>query len=162
FGFDEIFVYPAMSDQGEAAGGVLQYLAERDGMATWLSKRERFTNLFLGRDYGDRADEMFVAAGAQRVAASNVPEAAAKLIADGKIVGTYMGRMEYGPRALGARSIMAAATDRRINDWLNQRLDRTEFMPFAPVVRAERVKDVFALPDSLLYTARYMTVTCNI
>ena len=41
-------------------------------------------------------------------------------------------------RALGARSIMAAAVDRKINDWLNQRLERTEFMPFAPVVRKER------------------------
>jgi carbamoyltransferase len=56
---------------------------------------------------------------------------------------------------------MAAATYRPINDWLNKRLDRTEFMPFAPVVRAERVNEVFELPDSLLYTARYMTVTCN-
>ena len=70
--------------------------------------------------------------------------------------------MEYGPRALGARSIMARATDRAINDWLNKRLDRTEFMPFAPVVRAERVDELFQLPPSLHYTANFMTVTCDV
>ena len=68
------------------------------------------------------------------------------LIAEGRTVGTYLGRMEYGPRALGARTIMARAVDRSINDWLNKKLDRTDFMPFAPVVLAERAKDLFDLP----------------
>ncbi|MGH6816999.1 MAG: carbamoyltransferase C-terminal domain-containing protein, partial [Hyphomicrobiaceae bacterium] len=162
FPFREVFVYPAMSDQGEAAGGVLQYLAERDGMPAWLARRSRFANLYFGYDYMAQADSFFDAAGMSNVAAGNVAEAAARLVAEGKIVGTYMGRMEYGPRALGARSILAAATDRTINDTLNKRLDRTEFMPFAPVVRAERAQDVFELPDSLLYTACYMTVTCDV
>ena len=57
---------------------------------------------------------------------------------------------------------MAAPVDRTINDWLNRRLDRTEFMPFAPVVREERCADVFTLPRSLYYAARYMTVTCDV
>lgn len=161
-GFDEVFVYPAMSDQGEAAGGALEYLLKRDGLATWLSKRSRFGNLYFGRDYMPGADDVFRAAGMVAVAGGNVAEAAAQLIADGKIVGTYLGRGEYGPRALGARSIMAAPTDRGINDWLNTRLDRTEFMPFAPVVMEERTKDVFLMPDALMYTGRYMTVTCDV
>ena len=162
FPFEEIFVCPAMSDQGEAEGGVLEYLLERDGMRTWLSKRERWGNLYLGRDYMSEADAVFEKGGAQRVASGDVAETAAKLIIDGGIVGTYLGRCEYGPRALGARSIMAAPTDRTINDTLHKRLDRTEFMPFAPVVREERVQDVFELPRSLHYTARYMTVTCDV
>ena len=54
------------------------------------------------------------------------------LMAD-RVVGWYQGRMEYGPRALGNRTILAAATDAKINDVLNARLQRTEFMPFAPV-----------------------------
>ncbi|MBL8589501.1 MAG: hypothetical protein JNK46_13290 [Methylobacteriaceae bacterium] len=162
FPFEEVFVYPAMSDQGEAAGGALQFLYERDGLATWLTKRQRFGDLYYGRDYMAGADAVFRAAGMRAVASDNVAAAAAALVAEGKIVGTYLGRGEYGPRALGARSIMAAPTERAINDWLNKRLDRTEFMPFAPVVRAERAQEVFRLPDSLMYTARFMTVTCDV
>jgi carbamoyltransferase len=54
------------------------------------------------------------------------------LLARGKIVGWFQGRMEFGPRALGARSILVHPTDPTVNDWLNKRLHRTEFMPFAP------------------------------
>jgi len=161
FSLQEIFVYPAMSDQGEAAGGALQFLLERDGLQTWLEKRRRFGDLCYGRDYAGEADKIFLA-GARRVAGENVAEAAAEFIAQGKIVGTYLGRGEYGPRALGARSIMASPRDRAINDWLNKRLDRTDFMPFAPVVREERYADVFDLPPELRYSASYMTVTCNV
>ena len=57
---------------------------------------------------------------------------------------------------------MASPVDRKINDWLNQRLERTEFMPFAPVVRKERCGDLFDLPQSLMYTAQFMNVTCNV
>ena len=91
-----------------------------------------------------------------------VVEAAARMLAERRILGLYLGRCEYGPRALGARTIMASPADRSINDWLNKRLDRTEFMPFAPVVRDARVNEAFDLPRALHYTARYMTVTCNV
>lgn len=162
FDFEEIFVYPAMSDQGEGAGGALHYLLERDGAEKWLSERQRFGNLYYGRNYMGQADEAFRAAGMVQFANGDIAARAAALIAEGKILGTYLGRGEYGPRALGARSIMAAPGERAINDWLNKRLDRTEFMPFAPVVMEEHTKDVFDLPDSLFYTARYMTVTCDV
>ncbi len=167
FALDEIFVYPAMSDQGEGAGGVLEYLLQRDGASHWLAQRAPFANVYLGRDYMAGADDVFHAGGATaEVSASagrnDLVPRIAELIAQGKIVGTYLGRGEYGPRALGARSIIAAAVDRSINDWLNKRLDRTEFMPFAPVVRKERCAELFDLPQSLMYTAQFMTVTCNV
>ena len=69
----------------------------------------------------------------------------AKLVADGKIVGWFQGRMEYGPRALGNRSVIARATDASINKWLNERMRRTEFMPFAPSCLYERADDVFEI-----------------
>jgi carbamoyltransferase len=167
FPFKEIFVYPAMSDQGEAAGGALEYLLQRDGLETWLANRSTLADVYLGRDYTAGADDVFRAAGAEAVLTApggdgELAQRCAELIVEGKTVGTYLGRGEYGPRALGARSIMAAAVDRRINDWLNQRLERTEFMPFAPVVRQERCADLFDLPQSLMYTAQFMTVTCNV
>ncbi|MBN8939164.1 MAG: hypothetical protein J0H01_06720 [Rhizobiales bacterium] len=162
FDLDEIFVYPAMSDQGEADGGVLEYLLARDGLETWLKQRERLTTVYRGRDYEAAVEASFTAGGAARRPVADPIEEAASLIAAGQIVGTYLGRMEYGPRALGARSIMASPVDRSINDWLNKRLDRTDFMPFAPVVRAERARDLFLLPESLIYTANFMTVTCDV
>ncbi len=162
FPFEEVFVYPAMSDQGEAAGGVLQFLLERDGLAAFLARREKFGNLYFGRDYTAEADEAFIRGGATRIASDGVVEAAARMLAERRILGLYLGRGEYGPRALGARTIMASPADRSINDWLNKRLERTEFMPFAPVVRDARVDEAFELPPALHYTARYMTVTCNV
>jgi carbamoyltransferase len=162
FPLDEVFVFPAMSDQGQADGGVLDFLLARDGLETWSARRAPLAHVYRGGDYMGDADAAFARGGAKRIAESDVAEATAAVIAEGGIVGTYLGRMEYGPRALGARSIMARATDRAINDWLNQRLDRTEFMPFAPVVRAERVDELFRLPKSLHYTANFMTVTCDV
>ena len=162
FPFDEVFVYPAMSDQGEPAGGVLQLLMERDGLGTFLARREKFGNLYFGRDFMAGADAVFLRGGAALVVSEGVVEVAARMLAERRILGLYLGRCEYGPRALGARSIMASPADRSINDWLNKRLDHTEFMPFAPVVRDARVNEAFDLPPALLYTARYMTVTCNV
>lgn len=162
FPLDEVFVFPAMSDQGQADGGVLDFLLARDGPETWSARRAPLGNVYRGRDYMGDADAAFARGGAKRIAERDLAEATARIIAEGGIVGTFLGRMEYGPRALGARSIMARATDRSINDWLNKRLDRTDFMPFAPVVRGERVDDLFLLPRSLRYTANFMTVTCDV
>ena len=61
----------------------------------------------------------------------------AALIAAGKVVARFDGRMEYGPRALGNRSILYHAKEPEVNQWLNQRLGRTEFMPFAPATLIE-------------------------
>ena len=65
----------------------------------------------------------------------------AKLIYENKIVAFYTGRMEYGPRALGNRSIIYAPIDPTANDWLNKKLNRSEFMPFAPVTIIEHIKE---------------------
>jgi carbamoyltransferase len=150
-----------MSDQGEADGGILEYLLHRDGLETFLSQRERLSTVYRGRDYSADVERVF-ASGAVKRQRPDVIEDAADIIVSGGTVGTYLGRMEYGPRALGARSIMASPVDAGINDWLNKKLDRSDFMPFAPVVRAERVNDLFELPASLHYTAQFMTVTCNV
>ena len=161
---DEIFIYPAMGDQGLSAGGVLQYLLERDGLATWLKKRERLRCLYLGRDYDEKAEGAMKEAGAEKIphAPSSLEEKIAALLDEGRIIGLCAGRMEYGPRALGARSILSAPTDPDVNDWLNKRLSRTEFMPFAPVVLAERAEEIFHLRPSMLYAARFMTITCDV
>ncbi len=159
---DEIFVYPAMSDQGLAAGGVHQYLCERDGLTSWLGHGRRFETLYFGRDYTGVVDKHFAATADLERLPGAPAETAARLIGQDKAVAIYSHGMEYGPRALGARSIMASATDKNINDILNARLERSEFMPFAPVVAADDADTLFDIGRVTREASRFMTVTCNV
>src|SRR4051794_36990108 len=89
-------------------------------------------------------------------------EGAARRLAAGQIGAIYTGRMEYGPRALGARTILANPSRRDTHDLLNERLDRSEFMPFAPVISAERAAEVFDVNPRNAYACRFMTITCEV
>ena len=81
-----------------------------------------------------------------------------------KIVARCSGRMEFGPRALGNRSIFFHAQDQKVNKWLNKKLGMSEFMPFAPITRTEN-SELFskALKKSKI-SSQFMTITtdCNI
>ena len=85
----------------------------------------------------------------------------ARLLVEGKVVARFNGKMEYGPRALGNRTILYKTDDCAINHWLNQCLNRTEFMPFAPVVMAEHAQKCFVGLDGAENAARFMTITFN-
>ena len=76
---------------------------------------------------------------------NNISKVAANSLSNKKIVARFDGRSEYGPRALGNRSILYHAGDRSVNDWLNKQLKRTEFMPFAPVTLLEDLKHYYLL-----------------
>ncbi len=157
---DEVFVYPAMSDAGLAAGGVLRFLLDRDGMDTWLANRWRLEDLHYGRPYGDAIDTTLGRAGGITRLGGDPVRVAVKELAAGRVVAIYTKAMEYGPRALGARSILASPADATINDTLNKRLSRTEFMPFAPVVAEEDAGEIFEITPVNRYAARFMTITC--
>lgn len=159
---DEVFIYPAMSDQGLACGGVLQFLLDRDGLDTWLKSRYRLDTLYYGHDFGSAIDRRFTSDDSFRTVSTTPVATAAELIDQGKIVAIYTYGGEYGPRALGARTIMASPKDHGVNDILNQRLSRSEFMPFAPVVLEEDAQTVFDLKPSTIYAARFMTITCGV
>ena len=158
----EIFVFPPMGDEGLPVGGALSYLLERDGTKRWLDQRHRLSDVYLGRDYSKQADDDLAAtAGVKRLAGDPV-EAAGRRLASGEIGAIYTGRMEYGPRALGARTILANPSRRETHDLLNQRLDRTEFMPFAPVISVEKASEVFDVNSVNAYACRFMTITCDV
>jgi carbamoyltransferase len=160
---DEIFVFPPMGDDGLPAGGALAYLLRRDGMANWLKQRRRLENVYLGRDYDTEIDGALRAIpGVNVVQTTPAAEEAARRIAAGQIGAIYTGRMEYGPRALGGRSILASPQNRDTHDQLNERLDRTEFMPFAPVVTVEDAAEIFEISDINRYACRFMTITCKV
>ena len=92
-------------------------------------------------------------------AGGDVVGAVAALLLAGKVVARCCGRMEWGPRALGNRSILALPTDPALNETLNDRLQRTAFMPFAPIVREEDAERWFVGIDKARQAARFMTVS---
>lgn len=159
---DELFVFPAMGDDGLCVGAALSFLLARDGLPVWLTNRYRLDNVYLGFDYDHKIDAHLTGiAGIRRQAGPAegiVPE---RLIA-GQVGAVYSGRMEFGPRALGARSIIASPARADINDTLNTRLQRSEFMPFAPYVLDEDAARVFDITDVNRYAARFMTITCAV
>ena len=161
-GVREIFIYPAMSDCGLAAGGVLQFLLERDGLDSWLTNRYRLDHLYLGYDHGDQIDAVLLGDDRLERVAEESLKTTIDLLVNGRVVAIYTKGMEYGPRALGARSILASPADATINDTLNDRLGRSEFMPFAPVIAPDDVDEVFDLNAGERYAARFMTITCTV
>jgi carbamoyltransferase len=159
---ERLFVFPAMGDEGLPVGGCLLYLLARDGAATWQANRQPLRSLYLGRDHNAR----FAAAAARlpQVAASGdrpLEQAVDALVA-GRVVAIYTSRGEYGPRALGARSILAAPIKSEVNDTINKRLERSEFMPFAPVVLDDQAARVFDVHAGNAHAARFMTITCDV
>ncbi len=159
---EEIFIFPGMGDEGLTFGGALEFLFDRDGAEKWLSQRRRLSNVYFGRNHNDRIDQVLSADQGITRLPGNPVEKAAQLMDDGLAGAIYEGRMEFGPRALGARSIIASPADKTINDTLNQRLQRTEFMPFAPYVLEEDAKTVFDISSANQYASRFMTITTSV
>jgi carbamoyltransferase len=138
---EDIYIHPAMSDGGLALGSALFALAEQKESNGEKLMPKRFDIKYKRMDEPAKETAAFVHGGG--------------------VVGFYNGRMEYGPRALGNRSILYAPKDPEVNNWLNKRLNRSEFMPFAPVTLIEKIKENYLNIDSNPIAARYMTVTYN-
>jgi len=157
-GVERIFVYPAMSDEGLAVGAALVAAAER--MGGWTPGRRCFDHVYLGPEFGEREMESALrAAGVAFTRPGDIEAEIARRIAAGYVVARMTGRMEYGPRALGNRSILYRPDDPSVNDWLNHRLARTEFMPFAPSTLAEHAERCFEHVEGACDAARFMTIT---
>ena len=104
---------------------------------------------------------MLVEAGASytRLDESELPDVVAKILAEEKIVALFQGRMEFGPRALGCRSILASPLRAEMKDVINRRIKfRESFRPFAPVSPEHRAAEVFEHTGPL----PYMLATCNV
>jgi len=154
-GINEIFIFPNMSDGGISTGAALHYDNRENGHITG-----RLNDVYFGPEYSD--DEIENALKSENLVFNYVPEIEkriAELLVEGKVVARFNGRMEFGPRALGNRSILYAATDPSVNDWLNKRLGRTEFMPFAPVTLEEFADKCYKNLKGAEYPAQFMTIT---
>lgn len=138
--FDSVWVQPAAGDAGTALGAALYVDYHRRG-----GKREwTMEHAYLGPSYPDEEIERFLYASRQDFRRlDDVAGEAAALLAQEKILGWFQGRMEFGPRALGARSILASPLDGAMQARLNGLKDREDFRPVAPVVMEERAAEWF-------------------
>ncbi len=160
---DSIFVFPGMSDTGNSVGAALLDLQAADPDA--LRGGEPLVDVYLGPGYDDTAVAQALSAvglTGSKLDEDELVATAAGAIHDGRVIGWFQGRMEFGPRALGNRSMLARPTESAINDWLNERLDRSEFMPFAPSVLAEHADELFVGVGKARHTAEFMTITFDV
>jgi len=162
-GVEKVYIHPHMGDGGLAVGAALALWADLQLEKGIQPKPIPIDTVYFGPSYTDEQIETDLkSAGLKYKFSKNIEQDVAQMLVKKKIVGRFDGRMEYGPRALGNRSIVADPTDKTINDWLNNRLKRTEFMPFAPSLLREYAEDAYTNFNQGEIAAKFMTVTFNI
>jgi len=153
-GVDGIFIHPNMGDGGCGTGAALLQFAGAP------ETRTRLRDVYLGPEFSsEEIAEALNRAHLPFTEYKPVEPKIAMLLAAGKVVARFDGRMEYGPRALGHRSILYHAKEPAVNQWLNQRLGRTEFMPFAPATLYEHRNACYLHVKGAEYAAEFMTLT---
>ncbi len=154
--FDRLWVQPAAGDAGGSLGAALAaYHLEQGGTRHASNQIDAMSGSYLGPAFGDEEiRQRLRAAGADftELSEAGVIDCTARALAEEKAVGWFQGRMEFGPRALGARSILADARSPSMQRTLNLKVKyRESFRPFAPSVLREDVADWFELDDDSPY-----------
>ena len=155
--FKDIWVQPAAGDAGTALGAAIWIDAQERGKAENAENVENTDNgenlrsymmqhALLGPSYDDDEIEQFLRWSKlpyRRL--NNVAEETAAILEQDKVIGWFQGRMEFGPRALGARSILASPMSASMQSRLNELKDREDFRPVAPVVLEEEANNWFSM-----------------
>jgi len=159
-GVTGVSIHPGMGDTGQPLGAALKatdFLLRAEGKRL---EPKAIDHVYLGPDYGDAEIEAELRKnGLAFERPAGLERTVAEAIHAGKVVCRFNGPMEYGPRALGNRSILYHAKDATINDWLNKALKRTEFMPFAPSTLIEYADQCYLNVAPSKYSAGFMTIT---
>jgi carbamoyltransferase len=136
--FRQIWPQPASGDSGTALGAALTVAAEAGDTI------QPMTTAALGRGWSDaEIEQILTTARIRYERPASIAEAAAEVIADNGVVGWFQGRAEYGPRALGQRSLLAHPERADNVERLNQIKGREQFRPVAPMVLASRAAEIF-------------------
>ena len=152
--FKKIYVMPASSDRGLSLGNAMYYAAKK------FIKVTRPKNMFLGPSYLNKDIIKFL----KRInlkykIVKNHYQDCANEIKKGKVIGWFQGRSEFGPRALGSRSILANPKIKNMKKILNLKIKyREDYRPFAPSILEEDLKEYFNLSEEL----EYMTFTLKV
>ncbi len=149
-----LYIQPEAGAGGASLGAA--YLA-------WVEETSRrpqpLLSPFLGKEYSEEVRDFISSHGikAREMEEEELLERAAEALAAGKVVGWFQGRFEWGPRALGARSILADPRRADMKDVVNLKIKRREpFRPFAPTVLEERAEEFFEMPEGGLWPLRFM------
>ncbi|MFP4189636.1 MAG: carbamoyltransferase C-terminal domain-containing protein [Candidatus Woesearchaeota archaeon] len=148
-----IYIYPAMSDMGASHGAILS-----------ITKiPESFDHVFYGPRYDEsEIEDTLKRKGMKYRHYNDIEKKIAKLLSKGNVVARFNGRMEYGPRALGNRSVLVHAVDKSINNSLNEKLKRTEFMPFAPTILEESADRCLKGLKGAERTSKFMNISFRV
>lgn len=145
----KLYIHPAAGDAGSALGSALYYYHQDLGG----TNRQPLTNIYLGPDYSDHEIKEAISKSYSRQYIRYNDEATlidtvARLLSEGMIIGWFQGRFEWGPRALGNRSILADPTKASMKDIVNEKIKfREPFRPFAPAVLAQRAAEYFDIGE---------------
>ncbi|KQU66206.1 MULTISPECIES: carbamoyltransferase C-terminal domain-containing protein [unclassified Rhizobacter] len=175
--FDSVWVQPAAGDAGTALGAALWTDArERRGLApeqsddpalqqinTMAPRRWQMDHVYLGPGYEDDEIEALLTWAKLPYRRSDaLAEEVARLLADNRIVGWFQGRMEFGPRSLGARSILASPITPQMQARLNELKDREDFRPVAPAIPVEDLPQWFAPAEANGGRSPFMLFTYDV
>lgn len=161
--FKNIWIQPASGDAGGALGAALavwyDYLGNK---RTPDSRKDSQKGSLLGPDYDDNFLQNFFRSNKinyLKLSEEEIIEKTARLIAQEKVVGWFQGRMEFGPRALGSRSILGDARSKEMQKIMNLKIKfRESFRPFAPSILIEKVSNYFDIDKE----SPYMLFTANV
>jgi len=164
--FKEIYIQPAAGDAGGALGAALaaNYIYfEQDRIFYEDNKSDQMQGAYLGPEFSD-IDIEYIARKHKAIYTKfedfdKLADNTAKLLSEGNVIGWFQGRMEFGPRALGNRSILGDARNPDMQKKINLKIKHREgFRPFAPSVLAEKVNDYF----ELTVASPYMLLVSNV
>ena len=155
--FENIWVQPAAGDAGGALGAALSVWHQYLGNGRNISKNiDSMKGAYLGPSYSNEYIESFLSESEIpfiKLSKEDLLDKVAELLAEGKVIGWFHGRMEFGPRALGARSIIGDARNSKMQSIMNLKIKyRESFRPFAPSVMREKMTAYFDLD----YDSPYM------
>ena len=144
-GFDNVWIQPAAGDDGIAIGcayyGYLEILKQQRG---FVMEHAYVGRRYAEKDIEDAVGKFLVRIQINAARSENICRDTARLLADQRVIGWFQGPSEFGPRALGNRSLLADPRKAEMKDILNSRVKhRQAFRPFAPIVLAERAKEIF-------------------
>jgi carbamoyltransferase len=152
---EEVFVFPNMGDGGLSIGAAWLVYAQETKL-----KPEPLETVLLGNIVNEsEIANKLSSSGVEYKYEPDIDKKVAQLLSEGNVVVRYTERMEFGPRALCNRSILYQATEPDVNKWLNDRLSRSEFMPFAPVTLEEYADECFLNLNMGRKCANNMTMT---
>ena len=157
--FKNVYIFGAAGDSGAAVGSALYthhvILSERSETKN-PAKRNKINNLYLGSQYSnEKIEQILKKYNLKYKKFSNKNELidkTARLLAQGKIIGWFQGKMEFGPRALGSRSILANPKERKMKTLVNKIKLREQFRPFAGSILQDKIHEYFEVPEKNLWS----------